>query len=730
MWRGGRSVPDGDGFPMTGTAVLQLLGAPMLLSHGEPQPLGGPRLRSILAFLALNRGRRVSSQLLIQEVWGDGAPASVGKSLTTQLSRIRTRLGIFDGELRHDTGGYQLGLGQIALDVDIVHNLVIEARSASSSGRISDAIDSLQTALRLWGEPALDGLDAPFVPAAVAALAAERNAVEDGLVALRTSVDPAGAVADLRRLVTVTPHREDRWVRLAQVLTLCGARVEALAACREARQVLADDLGLQPGEELLRAELTALHGTSTRGRVAREGGIGSDGTPPDIRSRVGTRRLPALAAAKHSASAEVSLKSIGCAVQAKEWLLAADHILAECRQFPVASIPEALTEVALLDHVLGRLHSPHETRRGYLLCRKAELLVNIDVHEARRCLDSAALLQRDDRRLAGVIQYQRLRIAESECEDPSARIRVAQRLLTNAEATGDRQLAQRAAVVLQAARLSKGDFAACARTHARLMAAADADSGSADLALQLQLVDVAIAMGTQPLGVVNNLSRAATARVAAELEPVAQSSRFLHRVTIKREWLRLPDLEPLLQVALDSSPRRLPRPLLAASRLQSGDVDGARDHLREFVVELGDLQPDWTYLATLATAIDVASSVGLADLGDSVEERLAPFAGQVVVTASVSQVLGRVDRYLGQAAVVREDLDTAVQRLALARRLDAGVGAHLWAAWAAHDEARARLQRRARGDEREARRLLDLADVVARSYESPRLAAAVASADP
>ncbi|HXH58024.1 hypothetical protein [Iamia sp.] len=84
-------------------------------------------------------------------------------------------------------------------------------------------------------------------------------------------------------------------------------------------------------------------------------------------------------------------------------------------------------------------------------------------------------------------------------------------------------------------------------------------------------------------------------------------------------------------------------------------------------------------------------------------------------------VVGRVDRHLGLLARLRGELDVAIERLTTARRLDAAAGLPLWAAWAAHDEAAARLQRRATGHAEEAQELLAGAAGVALTHGFARL---------
>ena len=408
------------------------------------------------------------------------------------------------------------------------------------------------------------------------------------------------------------------------------------------------------------------------------------------------------------------------------WDLVADTLIARTRFGLPPTIPVARREVGLIDEVLTHMADAETTRRAYLLCWKAELLMNSMASEANEAILQAEQFAASvsDDVLRGLIALARLRQAESACEDPRETQQVATELVQRAADAGDDRLVRRAALHLQAARLRSGDYREMRQSQPELMADLRRPPSSA-IGLNWRLTGVGLALATEPLSDANATSRSATEDVPAELAGTAMTSRMLNLMQIRYEQLRINELEPVLLTALESSPRRIMRPFVAAGRVELGDVAGTHEQLELFAAELEDMAVDWAYLATLALAAEVAAAANHTALADALEERMSGFAPQVVVACSVLMVLGHIDRYLGLLAALRGDLDLAVVRLASARRHDEGSGSPLWMAWAAHDEASVRLRRGARGDLAAARDLLVEAAPIARTFGSARLERAV-----
>ena len=165
------------------SAQLLLLGPVELFLDDEPLQIGGERQRAVLACLAVHSRSTVLTEALIDAVWGDAAPTSVDKSLTTLLARLRKPLVRCGGTIEHTGAGYRLTMPDDAIDVLCFDQLVAAARADAATGRHEAAVGRLRAALELWrGAPMADVADAPFVAAAASYLQAQRIEAEDAFV--------------------------------------------------------------------------------------------------------------------------------------------------------------------------------------------------------------------------------------------------------------------------------------------------------------------------------------------------------------------------------------------------------------------------------------------------------------------------------------------------------------------------------------------------------------------
>ncbi|MDQ2651275.1 MAG: AAA family ATPase, partial [Actinomycetota bacterium] len=261
---------------------------------GRSIALGGNRQRAILGYLALHAGRTVAIDAIVDDVWGDEPPATVVKSLSTLVSRLRASLGPAGIELLHDGSGYRLEVPEDGLDLERFRSHLRAARIAELGGDVVAAASQRRSALATWTGPAFDRLDAPFVASASAALADERDAAADGLVRVLVRVGDHGAAIELlEHLVETSPYREDRWARLVDGHLQAGSRADARAAYDRAVKVLDHDLGLVPGEQLLAAAR----------RIDLVDPVTAEPSPPPIRTVGRKAELDRLEAAVRSAVA-------------------------------------------------------------------------------------------------------------------------------------------------------------------------------------------------------------------------------------------------------------------------------------------------------------------------------------------------------------------------------------------------------------------------------------------
>jgi predicted ATPase/DNA-binding SARP family transcriptional activator len=229
-----------------------ILGPVEVWSGERSLALGGPRQLALLAFLVLHSNRSVSSDALIDAVWGTPG-AGAGKRLTVAIARLRRSLQPLDRDgssrLRTVSGGYLLEVGAGELDAERFEALVTEGLEALGAGEAGGAGERLRAALALWRGPAL--ADVGFDDFAQSEI---HRLEELRLLALEARIDAdlqlgkhAGAVGELRSLTATHPTRERLACLLMLALYRSGRQADALDVYQQARAHLMDELGLEPG---------------------------------------------------------------------------------------------------------------------------------------------------------------------------------------------------------------------------------------------------------------------------------------------------------------------------------------------------------------------------------------------------------------------------------------------------------------------------------------------------
>jgi peptide/nickel transport system substrate-binding protein len=226
---------------------LQLLGPIEARLDGRSIPLGPTKQRAVLAMLALHANATVGVDRLIDGLWGEDPPATAPKMIQLYVSQLRRLLAGGDAEIVTHGRGYELRLGDDAIDATRFERLVEQAgRPAGSSD------DAARRALALWHGAALaDVASEPFAAAEIRRLdqlrlrAAELS-VEDHLAAGRCEE----ALAELERLIEEHPLRERPHAHRMLALYRSGRQAEALEAYLAAHRRLVDEAGVEPGAEL------------------------------------------------------------------------------------------------------------------------------------------------------------------------------------------------------------------------------------------------------------------------------------------------------------------------------------------------------------------------------------------------------------------------------------------------------------------------------------------------
>lgn len=230
---------------------VHLLG-PIVVGSDGAVPLGGPKQRGLFALLAGSVPPRRTDEQLVQALWGEQPPASARNAVQVYVTGLRRALQPLGIEISRAGDGYTLT--GTALEVDSVRfeTTVAQGRAALRGGDAERAADLLHTALGLWAGVPFDGVgDQPVVQQWRAALASTR---QGALLDLATALVRTGrhdeAIATAQALVTDHAYDERGWVAMATAQYWAGRQSDALETCSRARDLLGEELGVDPGPEL------------------------------------------------------------------------------------------------------------------------------------------------------------------------------------------------------------------------------------------------------------------------------------------------------------------------------------------------------------------------------------------------------------------------------------------------------------------------------------------------
>src|SRR5581483_8254066 len=223
-----------------------------VLAGGTQADVGGSKRQALLAMLALRNGRAVGVDLLVDGLWGTELPSAPRNALHHHVARLRAALG--DDAIAGSTDGYALRGARV--DAERFEELLDETRRAVRDGDAPSGADLVAAALELWRGPALQGLTG------TAWFGAEARRLETLHVdALEEQFEVALALGEHRELAPAlrsaladNPFRERLWGQLMLALYRSGRQADALETFQEARRVLADELGLEPGPDLRRLQ--------------------------------------------------------------------------------------------------------------------------------------------------------------------------------------------------------------------------------------------------------------------------------------------------------------------------------------------------------------------------------------------------------------------------------------------------------------------------------------------
>jgi DNA-binding SARP family transcriptional activator len=231
---------------------FRILGPLEVAQGGQLVSLTGVRQRALLAILLLHVGEAVSTDRLIDELWGDDPPTAGSTALRVRVSQLRRALGSAGELLVTRPPGYAMELTAEQLDLRRFERLVDEGATSLAHDDPETAAASLRAALALWrGPPLADFSYAQFAQAAIVRLEELRlAAIELRVEAQLMLGDHAQLAGELQALVLDHPLRERLCGQLMLALYRDGRQTDALEVYRAARRRLVDEIGLEPGPAL------------------------------------------------------------------------------------------------------------------------------------------------------------------------------------------------------------------------------------------------------------------------------------------------------------------------------------------------------------------------------------------------------------------------------------------------------------------------------------------------
>ncbi|MGW3647217.1 BTAD domain-containing putative transcriptional regulator [Streptomyces sp. NPDC000878] len=345
---------------------VRLLGPVELSVHGRTAEVGPPQRRAVLAALAVDTGRPVTADTLIQRVWSADPPDGARRALHAHIARIRRLCeqtgDAEDARLRlvRRSGGYLLEARPDQVDLHRFRQLVGHARE---SGRTDEARASLlREALGLWrGEP-LAGLGGPWAGRVREAWRQQRVDAVVGWAHLETRVgDPVTVIGPLTELLGEHPLVEPLTGALMRALHSAGRGAEALDRYATVRQRLADELGADPGPELRK-----VHQSILRGGPSEPSAWPAPRTPAPAAPRALPPARPTVAAVPRPGEIPVQLPMgvRGFTGRGKE-LARLEEILASATDQPSAVVISAVSGTAGVGKTALAVHWARRAQRAF-----------------------------------------------------------------------------------------------------------------------------------------------------------------------------------------------------------------------------------------------------------------------------------------------------------------------------------------------------------------------------
>ncbi len=215
--------------------------------NGRRRQLGGLRQKKVLAALLLNVDTVVTTERLVDLLWED-PPGTARRQVHNAIARLRLSLDNARAVVVSDGPGYRAQVAVEQVDVHRFTRALTTARRAAADGDWATVGTAAPEALRLWRGPALAGLPGLMIEAAASRLDEQRLVAQELSVESRLRQgEAAGLIPELTELVAEHPLREGLRAQLILALVRSGRQSEALEVYERTRQLLAEELGIEPG---------------------------------------------------------------------------------------------------------------------------------------------------------------------------------------------------------------------------------------------------------------------------------------------------------------------------------------------------------------------------------------------------------------------------------------------------------------------------------------------------
>jgi predicted ATPase/class 3 adenylate cyclase/DNA-binding winged helix-turn-helix (wHTH) protein len=261
---------------------FRILGPLEVLEEGRAVTLGGSKQRALLALLLLHANETLTTDRLIEDLWGERPPPTAAKNVQMHVSRLRKALatGAAGGLVVTRERGYALELDPERLDSNRFEALLADGRTELAAGHPERALAALEEALALWrGEPLADLAYEPFAQGEIARLEdLHVGALEQMIEAKLALGRHSEVIAQLEALIEAHPYREGPRAQLMLALYRCDRQADALQAYQDARRALVEELGIEPGERLRDLERAVLAQDPTLATPVRSDD--ADSAPP------------------------------------------------------------------------------------------------------------------------------------------------------------------------------------------------------------------------------------------------------------------------------------------------------------------------------------------------------------------------------------------------------------------------------------------------------------------